>query len=87
MFNPLICLLVFSKAIQALAKVGEELYLEPKDNELTLRTINSAKSAFASFSFKNHFFSFYKHSFNQSNVSPSTTGSDFGDDCKILLKV
>eukprot|EP00095_Tigriopus_kingsejongensis_P001639 snap_masked-scaffold121_size336169-processed-gene-2.1 protein:Tk01639 transcript:snap_masked-scaffold121_size336169-processed-gene-2.1-mRNA-1 annotation:"cell cycle checkpoint control protein rad9a" len=49
----------FARAIHALAKIGEELYLVPQTDGLALRTINSSKSAFASFLFNPNFFSVY----------------------------
>ena len=46
--------------MQALAKIGEELYLEPKPEGLALRTMNSSRSAVMSFKFDRHFFDYYE---------------------------
>ena len=49
--------LVLGRAIHSLAKIGEDLYLDPTDEGLALRTVNSSRSAFVSYSFKTSFFS------------------------------
>lgn len=48
------------KAIQALAKIGEELYLEPKPEGLAFRTMNSSRSAVMTFKFDANFFEYYE---------------------------
>ncbi|XP_028824150.1 cell cycle checkpoint control protein RAD9A [Denticeps clupeoides] len=40
---------VLAKAVHSLSRIGEDLYLEPLDDGLTLRTVNSSRSAFACF--------------------------------------
>ncbi|XP_012253809.2 cell cycle checkpoint control protein RAD9A [Athalia rosae] len=50
---------ILAKAIQSLAKIGDEMYVEPQDNGLSFRTVNMAKSAYASFMFYDKYFSFY----------------------------
>ena len=51
---------MFGKAIQALAKVGEELYIEPRPGELSFRTVNSSRSAVMTFKFDETFFDVYE---------------------------
>lgn len=47
---------LLGKAIHALAKVGEELYLEPVPDGLCVRTVNSSRSAVMTFKFYKEFF-------------------------------
>ena len=53
--------IVLARAIHSLAKIGEDLYIDPKDEGLALRTVNSSRSAFVSYTFKPSFFSSYSH--------------------------
>ncbi|XP_037634811.1 cell cycle checkpoint control protein RAD9B isoform X2 [Sebastes umbrosus] len=70
---------VFGKALQALSRVGEELWLDPMVRGLALRSVNSAHSAYACFLFSPLFFQQY------SLASLSEQGSETIR-CKLVMK-
>lgn len=58
-------MLVLGRAIHSLAKLGEELYVESSANDLSFRVVNSSKTAYASFSFSDDFFSFFTGGYSE----------------------
>ncbi|XP_074642770.1 cell cycle checkpoint control protein RAD9A-like isoform X3 [Tubulanus polymorphus] len=69
---------VFGRAIHSLSKIGEELYLEPLETGLSVRTVNSSRSAYACFFFSPTFF----HHYNDGN----NENSDEIFKCKFTMK-
>lgn len=78
------------KAIQALAKVGEELYLEPKSEGLAFRTMNSSRSAVMTFKFDRQFFDEYEEkSPDDLERIPATnpeTSSQNPSKCRLMMR-
>ncbi|XP_062974755.1 cell cycle checkpoint control protein RAD9A isoform X2 [Elgaria multicarinata webbii] len=68
------------KAVHSLSRIGEEIYIEPLQEGLSLRAINASRSAYACFLFAPLFFQHYQ---------PGEVGSnpDTGAlRCKVLMK-
>ncbi|KAJ1524537.1 hypothetical protein ONE63_011028 [Megalurothrips usitatus] len=72
---------ILGRALHALARIGDELYLEPVNEGLTFRTVHSNHSVYAEVHFNGQFFSFY-------NCPPPSTneGEDDALKCRINMK-
>ncbi|KAJ9577805.1 hypothetical protein L9F63_005624, partial [Diploptera punctata] len=66
------------RAIHALCRIGDELYVEPEPSKLSFRAVSSSKSAYASFTFFESFFSCYKYEEGNSEEEDIT--------CKVSMK-
>ncbi|KAK7865863.1 hypothetical protein R5R35_003979 [Gryllus longicercus] len=73
---------VLARAVQSLARIGDELYVEPDANSMSFRSVNSSRSAYASFTFNRSFFAFYKHEPSQ----PINSSQEDSCKCKISMK-
>lgn len=52
---------IFARAIHCLAKIGHEIYIQPLKEGLSLRSVNSSRSAYACFVFHESYFQTYEH--------------------------
>ncbi|XP_030273179.1 cell cycle checkpoint control protein RAD9B [Sparus aurata] len=73
------CVKAFGKAIHALSRIGDELWLDPMVKGLALRAVNSAHSAYACFLFSPLFFQQY----SLGSVSEQGSGTV---KCKLAMK-
>ena len=64
---------IFAKSILTLSKLGDEIYMEPTSDSLTLRTVNASRSAFARISFNEAFFSHFESEFFRNSNSGSSS--------------
>ncbi|XP_021916807.1 cell cycle checkpoint control protein RAD9A isoform X2 [Zootermopsis nevadensis] len=69
---------VLARAIHALCRIGDELYVEPEPAKLSFRAVSASKSAYASFSFSESFFSYYNYEQTKSQEEDVT--------CKVSMK-
>ncbi|XP_067388120.1 cell cycle checkpoint control protein RAD9A [Emydura macquarii macquarii] len=69
---------VLGKAVHSLSRIGDELYVEPTEDGLSLRAVNSSRSAYACFLFAPLFFQLYEEG------SRDPCGETFR--CKVLMK-
>ncbi|CAG5919551.1 cell cycle checkpoint control protein RAD9B [Menidia menidia] len=73
------CVKVFGKAIHALSRIGDDLWLDPMVKGLALRSVNSAQSAYACFLFSPLFFHHYRLESESEMVRETIR-------CKLLMK-
>ncbi|XP_072354149.1 cell cycle checkpoint control protein RAD9A-like isoform X2 [Scyliorhinus torazame] len=78
---------VIGRAIHALSRLGDDCYLEALEEGLALRTVNSSRSAFASFLFAPAFFQKYEHRIPPAAGDTEYSGSNTENfRCKIVMK-
>lgn len=76
------CVKLFGRAIHCLSRIGDELFLEALKDGLALRTVNSSRSAYACFLFKENFFVEYSQECEQ--IDSSNPGELLK--CKLSMK-
>lgn len=76
---------VFGKTVHALSKFGDDLYIEPLEKGLALKTVNSSRSAFAFVLFAPNFFIKYQNR-SPGDTSTSRTEGEEPFRCRITAK-
>ncbi|XP_067014883.1 cell cycle checkpoint control protein RAD9A [Anabrus simplex] len=75
---------VLARAIHALSRIGDELYVEPEADKISFRSVNSSRSAYASFTFGKPFFAYYRSDVVEGPQIPASQEEDMK--CKISMK-
>ncbi|KAK7087158.1 cell cycle checkpoint control protein RAD9A-like isoform X2 [Littorina saxatilis] len=83
---PGVNLKVFGRAIHSLAKIGDEVYFEPLEQGLSLRTVNSSRSAYACFLFFPSYFQHYDDGSREDEAGRNSEEEEEGLRCKITVK-
>ncbi|KAF7998000.1 hypothetical protein HCN44_009398 [Aphidius gifuensis] len=52
---------VLARAIHALSKIGDEIYVQPQEKSLSFRAVSSSNSAYSDFTFHDTYFSYYNY--------------------------
>ena len=71
---------IFARAIHCLARMGLEIYVEPLEKGLSLRSVNTTRSAYACFIFQTSFFQTYD------DGNSDDESSDEGLKCKLSAR-
>lgn len=50
-----------ARAIHALSKIGDEIYVQPQEKSLSFRAVSSSNSAYSDFTFRDTYFSYYNY--------------------------
>ncbi|XP_045390795.1 cell cycle checkpoint control protein RAD9B isoform X2 [Lemur catta] len=74
---------VFGKAIQALSRISDELWLDPSEKGLSLRSVNSCRSAYGCILFSSVFFQHYQWS---TSVNMNGNDTTLNLNCKLGMK-
>ncbi|KAG8513226.1 Cell cycle checkpoint control protein RAD9B, partial [Galemys pyrenaicus] len=74
----------FGKAIQALSRISDELWLDPSEQGLALRSVNSCRSAYGCILFSTVFFQHYQWS-TPAKMNDNDKASNLN--CKLGMKV
>ncbi|XP_023441676.1 cell cycle checkpoint control protein RAD9B isoform X2 [Dasypus novemcinctus] len=74
---------VFGKAIQALSRISDELWLDPSEKGLSLRSVNSCRSAYGCILFSPLFFQHYHWS---TSVAVNNNNTTLNLNCKLGMK-
>ncbi|KAI5944850.1 cell cycle checkpoint control protein RAD9B isoform X2 [Manis javanica] len=74
---------VFGKAIQALSRVSDEVWLDPSEKGLALRSVNSCRSAYGCVLFSPVFFQYYQWS---TSVKKNDKDTMSNLNCKLGMK-
>uniref|UniRef100_UPI00358F029C cell cycle checkpoint control protein RAD9A isoform X2 n=1 Tax=Myxine glutinosa TaxID=7769 RepID=UPI00358F029C len=77
---------VFGRAVHSLARFGDELYFEPLKEGLSLRTVNSSRSAFACFLLSPLFFQSYEWNSTENKAQDDDQDQDQGFNCRLNMK-
>ncbi|NXX20337.1 RAD9B protein, partial [Podargus strigoides] len=76
-------LLVFGRAIHAIARISDEFWFDPVEKGLGVRSVNSSRSAYAYVFFSSMFFQHYCWT---SGSQPRQKGKQFSLPCKLIIK-
>lgn len=77
--------LVLARSIHSLAKMGDELHIEPSPDGLILKTVNASKSAYGDYRFHLPFFLSFS-CISENTVNPND-GEELVMKCKLPMKV
>ena len=79
---------IFARAVHSLAKIGDDLYLDAGEGGLAISTINSSRSAYATYSFRAAFFSSYEPPAEDVNATDEDDDESAGErsKCKVAMK-
>merc|ERR1719219_1609541 len=76
---------LLGKVIHSLAKIGDEVYIEPETDSLSLRSVNSSRSAYATFNIGPSFFSSIEPSVDKTGAQVKGLVGEEGK-CKVMVR-
>uniref|UniRef100_A0A670ZNN9 Cell cycle checkpoint control protein RAD9A n=1 Tax=Pseudonaja textilis TaxID=8673 RepID=A0A670ZNN9_PSETE len=80
-FATIKCMVMFGRALHAIARISDEFWIDPKENGLFLKTVNSSRSAYACVFFSSTFFQNYSYGNER-----SPNGDIVQLACKLIIK-